>query len=91
MPRFYKRKRTAHGTTLPEEMKKVVKAVANGMKVREAARQDRILRSTLQHNIEKAKSGAELRPNYQNRQIFSPAEESIWQNISILVQKCFMA
>jgi transposase len=77
MPRFYIRKRTAHGATLPEEMKKAVEAVANGMKVREAARQYGIPRSTLQHNIEKAKSGAELRPNYQNRQIFSPAEEAI--------------
>lgn len=71
MPRFYVRKNADYGNTPERVMQEAVDAVASGTSVRAACRQYGIPRSTLTRNIEKAKQGKQLCPNYKHSQIFS--------------------
>ena len=76
VPHISQRK-TGMGTVLPGTMKDAVKAVRNGVPLREAVRLHGIARSTLQNNVRKALQGdVELRPNYRHSQVFSVQQEA---------------
>lgn len=79
MPRLYIRN-TNKGLVTEERMREAVNAVKNGMKVRKAAREYGIARSTLNNNLTKDREGnglpTRLVPNYRHSLVFTAKQEA---------------